>query len=42
MILHAVFCNVLARVSTSERAEVFERLSKLSKSLDGVLSFEAG
>ena len=42
MILHAVFCNVLARVSTSERAEVFERLSKLSMSLDGVLSFEAG
>ena len=32
----------MARVSTSERAEVFERLSKLSMSLDGVLSFEAG
>ena len=42
MIRHAVFCNVLTRVSTSERAEVFERLSNLSMSLYGILSFESG
>ena len=29
-------------MSTSERAEVFEGLSNLSMSLDGILSFEVG
>lgn len=42
MILHCVFCDFLPEVSGAARDALFEELSNLSLSLEGVETFEFG
>lgn len=42
MILHAVYCDFLPKISETDKNSIFQKLQTFSGTLEGVVSFEFG